>query len=483
MSYRLRYAPSPTGFLHIGNTRTALMDYLFAKHYNGSFIVRIEDTDLARNVENAIESQFENLNWLGIIADESIFNPGDAKYGKYMQSEKFDRYRELANELIDKKLAYKCFCTSEELEKDYEQQTAQGIVATKYSQKCLNLSDEEIKKNLDDKKEFSIRFKVPENKTWTINDMVRGQVSFESKDLGDFVIVKSNGIATYNFAVVVDDYDMQITHILRGEEHISNTPRQMMIYDAFNWTYPTFGHLTLIVDSTGKKLSKRSGNALFFIEQYKNQGYLPQAMFNYIALLGWSPKGEKEILSKEELIEIFDEKRFSKSPSTFDMVKMKWINSVYMKQLTDDEYLDFVTKFIDTTRFDISQKESSWLNTVLLLFKKELEYASQINNHLDLFFNDIDVDQTTVDELKKINGYENLINIFEEKIINLNEWNVDNIKLIIKESGQIANVKGKDLFMPIRIFSSKSQHGPGLADVIFLLGKDKVLNNIKSFKK
>ncbi|ADK69850.1 glutamate--tRNA ligase [Mycoplasma mycoides subsp. mycoides] len=483
MSFRLRYAPSPTGFLHIGNTRTALMNYLFAKHYNGSFIVRIEDTDLARNVDGAIESQFENLNWLGIFPDESIFNVGDQKYGKYMQSQKFDRYKQLAEQLVNQNKAYRCFCSSEELEKDYEEQTSKEIIATKYSQKCLFLTQDQISQNLKDKKEYSIRFKVPQNKVWTINDIVRGDVSFDSKDLGDFVILKSNGVATYNFAVVIDDYDMQITHVLRGEEHISNTPRQMMIYDAFNWNYPKFGHLTLIVDNTGKKLSKRSGNALFFIEQYKKQGYLSQAIFNYIALLGWSPPGEQEILSQNELIKIFDEKRFSKSPSTFDMVKMKWINSVYMKKLEDNEYLEFVKSFINTNKFDITSKSEAWLNHLLLLYKKELEYAEQINDHLDLFFNKNTLDNNTIDVLNNLTNYKNVVEIFKNQINDLKDWTIENIKQIIKDTSTLANVKGKDLFMPIRIFATKSEHGPSLADVIYLLGKTTVLNNINSLER
>ncbi|WP_026389285.1 glutamate--tRNA ligase [[Acholeplasma] multilocale] len=480
--YRLRYAPSPTGYLHIGNTRTALMDYLFAKHYNGDFIVRIEDTDTARNVEGAIESQFSNLNWLGIFADESIYNPGEAKYGKYMQSKKLDVYLEHANTLINKGAAYKCFCTSEELEKDYEEQVARGIVATKYSGKCANLTVEQVESQIAEGKEFSIRFKVPENGSWTINDIVRGQVTFDAKDLGDFVIVKTNGIATYNFAVVVDDYDMEITHVVRGEEHISNTPRQMMIFEAMGWEFPEFCHLTLIVDDTGKKLSKRSGNALFFIEQYRNQGYLPEAMFNYIALLGWSPGGEQEILSKEELIKMFDEKRFSKSPSTFDMVKMKWINSQYMKKMDDDKYLEFVKPFIDQERFDLTGKTDEWINAILMLFKKEIEFGAQINDHLDLFFNDIEIDVETKNQLNELEGYENLISIFKSKIESTPIWDVESIKEIIKSSGQEAEAKGKNLFMPLRIFASKSQHGPSLADVIFLLGKEKVISNINTVK-
>ncbi|ATZ21896.1 glutamate--tRNA ligase [Mesoplasma tabanidae] len=479
--FRLRYAPSPTGFLHIGNTRTALMNYLFAKHYDGDFIVRIEDTDLERNVEGAIESQFENLNWLGIIVDESFLNPGDAQYGKYMQSQKFERYEQLANELILQKKAYRCFCTSEELEKDYEVQVAKGIVATKYSGKCSKLRESEIESNLKLNKNFSVRFLVPEA-ALNIKDFIKGDISFDSKEIGDFVILKTNKIATYNFAVVVDDFDMGISHVLRGEEHISNTPRQILIYKAFGWKTPEFGHMSLIVDSTGKKLSKRSGNALFFIEQYKNQGYLPEAMFNYISLLGWSPIGEKELLTREELISIFDDKRFSKSPSTFDMTKMKWINSQYMKALSEEKYLEFTKIFIDKDKFDISIRSEKWLNQVLLLFKKELEFAQQINNHLPIFFNNTVITNQTFETLRSICDNEKVIKEFENQINFLAEWEIESIKNLIKSVSEKTGKKGKDLFMPIRIAASSSEHGPSLADVIYLLGKEKILANIAKVK-
>nr|WP_237243826.1 glutamate--tRNA ligase [Spiroplasma clarkii] len=370
---RLRYAPSPTGFLHIGNTRTALMNYLFAKHYQGDFIVRIEDTDIERNVEGAIESQFDNLNWLGLTPDESFLTP-KKEYGEYIQSKKLDRYCKLADELIVKGFAYKCFCTSEELDAEKERQAAQGIVATRYNRKCLGIKDFTPYEG----KEYSIRFKVPDDKIYKIDDLVRGMVEFNSKEIGDFVIIKTNKIATYNFAVVVDDFDMEITHVVRGEEHISNTPRQCMIYQAFGWNEPRFCHLTLIVDDTKKKLSKRSGNAVFFISQYREKGFLPQAVFNYIGLLGWSPKVEKEIFSQQEFVEMFDEKRFSKSPSTFDMVKMKWINSQWMKKMDDVEYLKLTKQFVDQTRFKISKVEDNWLDAVLLLFKKRLNLVLKL---------------------------------------------------------------------------------------------------------
>jgi nondiscriminating glutamyl-tRNA synthetase len=479
--FRLRYAPSPTGYLHIGNTRTALMNYLFAKHYDGQFIIRIEDTDLERNVDDAIDSQFDNMDWLGIISDESIKNPIE-KYGPYMQSEKFDRYKKEANLLIEKNFAYRCFCTSEELEKEREEQNARGIVATKYSKKCLSLTEEEIQKKLSDNVEYSIRFKVPENKTYHIDDLVRGNVQFDSKELGDFVILKSNGIATYNFAVVIDDHDMEITHVVRGEEHISNTPRQLMIYEAYGWESPKFCHLTLIVDDTRKKLSKRSGNALFFISQYKSQGYLPEAVFNYISLLGWSPAEEREIYSKEELVKVFDEKRFSKSPSTFDMDKLKWMNNQWMKKIDEAEYLSFVKNFIDTERFDIKSVDEKWLNEVLMLFKNEISYGLQINDHLNIFFEDVEVSDEIKNLLDSLGDWKKLISRFEEEVSKMNSLEDQILKDLIKTLGQECEKKGRELFMPIRIAATASEHGPELARVIRLIGKEKVLNNIAKLK-
>ncbi len=472
--FRLRYAPSPTGYLHIGNTRTALMNYLFAKHYNGDFILRIEDTDIERNVDGAIDSQFDNMKWLGILPDESFRNP-KKDFGKYMQSEKFEVYQNYANILLKQGKAYKCYCTSEELEKDREMQLAKGIIAPQYNRKCLS------NKNNDETKPFNIRFKVPDNKLYRINDLVRGNVEFNSKEIGDFVILKSNGIATYNFAVVIDDYDMKITHVVRGEEHISNTPRQCMIYEAFGWQEPLFCHLTLIVDETKKKLSKRSGNAMFFISQYKEQGYLPEAIFNYISLLGWSPNSEQEIFSKEELIKVFDEKRFSKSPSTFDMIKMKWINSQWIKKISDDDYIKFVINFIDENKFEIKNKKDNWIRSVLLLFKKELEFASQINDHLDIFFNK-KIDDKTKNILAEFNIKKDLIVFLEDELKKIVEFNEENIKALINSIGKKFELKGRDLFMPVRIFTTLSEHGPELAKTISLIGKEQVILNINSIK-
>ncbi|AXK50907.1 glutamate--tRNA ligase [Spiroplasma alleghenense] len=475
---RLRYAPSPTGYLHIGNTRTALMNYLFAKHYKGDFIVRIEDTDLERNVDGAIESQFDNMNWLGIFADESFLKPAEG-FGKYKQSEKFELYEEIANQLLKDKKAYKCFCSSEELEADREKQLSSGNPAPQYNKKCANLTQEQI--NEFEQKNIlpNIRFLVPSNKEYKTIDLVRDEVTFNSKEIGDFVILKSNKIATYNFAVVVDDIDMKITHVVRGEEHISNTPRQLMIYEALNAEPPVFCHLTLIVDETHKKLSKRSGNEMFFISQYKSQGYLPEAMFNYIGLLGWSPPGEVEIFSKEEFIKIFDEKRFSKSPSTFDVNKLKWINSQYMKKISDQDYLLFIKEFVDEKRFNLSKYDTNTIDKIMLLFKREIDFGVQINDHLDLFFNEHSkMDEATKDTLKELGNINEVKKFILEEFEKIKDWNEEAIKLIIKSTGIQLNRKGKELFMPIRILTTGFEHGPELAKTIEILGKDRILANI-----
>lgn len=287
---RVRYAPSPTGHLHIGGARTALFNYLYARHFNGKFIIRIEDTDIKRNVEGGEYNQLEYLKWLGIEWDESIDVGGE--YGPYRQTERLDIYEKYWRELLDKGLAYKCYCTEEELERSREEQMARGE-APKYSGRCRHLTDEERKRFEAEGRKPTIRFRVPEGKVYAFDDMVKGRVSFDSDGIGDFVIVKQNGIPTYNFAVTIDDHLMKISHVLRGEEHISNTPKQLMLYEAFGWEAPVFAHMTLIVGENRKKLSKRDESVIQFVEQYRDLGYLPEALLNFIALLGWSPEGEE----------------------------------------------------------------------------------------------------------------------------------------------------------------------------------------------
>lgn len=316
---RVRYAPSPTGHLHIGNARTALFNYLFARHLGGKLVIRIEDTDVKRNVAGGEESQLKYLNWLGVTWDESVDIGGP--YGPYRQTERLDIYKTYWQDLIDRGLAYRCYCTEEELEQEREEQLSRNETP-RYSGKHRNLTAEQITAFEAEGRVPSIRFKVPENRTYTFDDMVKGTITFETAEMGDFVIVKRDGIPTYNFAVVIDDYLMKISHVLRGEDHISNTPRQLMIYEALGWEAPQFAHMTLIVNEQRKKLSKRDESIIQFIEQYDQLGYLPETLFNFIALLGWSPEGEQEIFTREQLIEVFDTARLSKSPAVFDTQKL-----------------------------------------------------------------------------------------------------------------------------------------------------------------
>ena len=387
---RVRYAPSPTGHLHIGNARTALFNYLFARHNDGEFIIRIEDTDLKRNIEGGEKSQLENLAWLGIDWDESPENPG--KYGPYRQSERRDVYQPLIDQLLMSNLAYKCYCTSEELEAEREAQRARGEMPH-YSGKCANLTPEEQAEKEAQGLEPVIRFRVPRNTSFTFDDMVKGEISFESDNVGgDFIIQKRDGMPTYNFAVAVDDHLMKITHVLRGDDHIANTPKQLMIYDAFGWPRPTFGHMTLIINTeTGKKLSKRDESILQFIEQYRELGYLPEAMFNFIALLGWSPVGEDEIFPQDELIKIFDTDRLSKSPAAFDQKKLEWVNNHYIKAMDLDKLTELCLPYLikaGKVEENPTPERKDWVKRVVSLYQPQMSYAAEITEVSSLFFQD-----------------------------------------------------------------------------------------------
>jgi len=367
---RVRYAPSPTGHLHIGGARTALFNYLFARNHGGKFIVRIEDTDIERNIEAGELSQLDNLKWLGIDYDESVDIGGP--YGPYRQMERLDLYTKYGQEMLESGNAYKCFCTSDELEAERETQKAAGIAAPMYGGTCRNLSAEEVAEKEAAGLTHTIRMRVPENVTYKVEDLVRGTVSFESKDVGDWVLVKANGIPTYNFAVVIDDHLMKISHVFRGEEHLTNTPKQLMIFDVFDWEYPQYGHMTLIVNEDRKKLSKRDESIIQFISQYKDLGYLPEAMFNFFALLGWSPGGEDEIFTHEELIKMFDVSRLSKSPSMFDKQKLTWTNNQYVKKMSLEEVIDFALPHLQDAGLinkEMTESETAWAHDLIALYQ------------------------------------------------------------------------------------------------------------------
>ena len=460
---RVRYAPSPTGHLHIGNARTALFNYLFAKSQGGKFILRIEDTDTARNVDGGEESQMNYLRWLGIEWDESIDVGGD--FGPYRQLERLDIYKKYVDELIEVGLAYKCYCTSEELESEREKLEADGVDNIHYSRRCLTNPP-------TDRTEYSIRFKVPEAVTYTFNDLVRGEISFESIDVGDWVIMKANGIPTYNFACAVDDHFMKISHIFRGEEHITNTPKQMMIFDAFEWNTPTFAHMTLIVNETGKKLSKRDADTVQFIEQYARMGYLPEGMFNFISLLGHAPIAKTEVLSEEEIIKTFDVNRLSKSPSTFDRAKLAFINTQHIKNLDEDELLELCMPHLIDADILVG-KSPDWTAVLVNLFADRLTFGSEIIDLYDEFFGGEFIVDDDAKEFLMTDSQASIrtLTAFKAELEALVNFSADSIKVAIKNTGKMAEVKGKNLFMPCRIGVNGAMHGPDLPVLVSLLGR------------
>lgn len=472
---RVRYAPSPTGHLHIGNARTALFNYLYAKHFNGQFIIRTEDTDEKRNVEGGEESQLRYLKWLGIEWEEGPDVGGE--YGPYRQTERLDLYQQYVDELLERGLAYKCYMTEEELDAEREGQKAKGQVP-KYSGAHRDLTAEQISAFEAEGRLPSIRFRVPENKTYAFNDLVRNNISFKSSDFGDWVIVKKNGIPTYNFAVAIDDHLMNISHVLRGEEHISNTPKQMMIYEAFGWTPPKYGHMTLILNENRKKLSKRDEHILQFIEQYRNLGYLPEAMFNFISLLGWSPVGEEEIFDKATLINIFDPERLSTSPAIFDQQKLKWMNNEYIKNSDLEQVIELAMPHLIAAgklpeNMDAGKRE--WAEKVITLYREQLRYGEEIVELTELFFTEEITYGEAATKVLEEEQVPEVLRTFREKLSELEDFTADEIKAQMKATQKETGHKGKKLFMPIRVATTGQTHGPELPLAIELLGKDVII--------
>ncbi|MBD2872198.1 glutamate--tRNA ligase [Paenibacillus arenilitoris] len=477
---RVRYAPSPTGHLHIGNARTALFNYLFARSRGGKFIIRIEDTDVKRNVAGGEESQLKYLKWLGIDWDESVDIGGG--YGPYRQTERLDIYKNYWQDLLDRGLAYRCYCTEEELEREREEQLGRGETP-RYSGRHRDLTEEQRRSFEAEGRVPSIRFRVPEKRSYAFDDMVKGAISFDTAEMGDFVIVKKDGIPTYNFAVALDDHLMKISHVLRGEDHISNTPRQLMIYEAFGWEPPRFGHMTLIVNEQRKKLSKRDESIIQFISQYDELGYLPEAMFNFIALLGWSPEGEQEMFLRDELIGAFNPDRLSKSPAVFDTQKLSWMNNEYLKKADLNRLVDLCIPHLQQAGRlpeDLVAEVRTWATDLVALHQDKLRYAAEIVPLTELFFRETVADEDDAAAVLAEEQVPAVLGAFLGLVeAGETEFDVDGIKDMIKSVQKSTGFKGKQLFMPIRAALTGQTHGPDLNQSIALLGKEKVIGRLR----
>ena len=471
MKVRTRYAPSPTGFMHIGNLRTAIFEYLLAKKYNGDFILRIEDTDQEREVEGAIDFIYNTLDLCGFKIDEGPNNEGN--FGPYIQSKRKDIYKEYALKLVEMGKAYYCFCSEEELTKMREKADARKKPFL-YDGRCSRLSKEKIEENLKNNVPYVIRQKMPKEGVTIVEDLIYGKVKIDNSILDDQILLKSDGFPTYNFANVIDDHLMEITHVIRGKEYLDQTAKYNLLYEAFGWEKPTYIHVAMVLGEDGNKLSKRNGDASF-MDLY-NEGYLPEAIVNYLSLLGWSPETNQEVFSMEELISNFNEERISKSSSQYDVKKLKWFNHQYINKMDDEKYLSWIKKYFSNE----CDKSEEWLNHLLLIYKSHLNYGKEINELTSSFFNkEFVIDAEAKEFMESDEVIPNVVEVFKEEIKSTSNWSVEALQEVINNVKEKAGVKGKMLFMPIRIAASGIMHGPELADTLYLIGKEEILNRLK----
>ena len=481
MKIRTRFAPSPTGFMHVGNLRTALYEYLTAKHENGDFVLRIEDTDQERYVEGATQVIYDTLKLAGLTHDEGPDIGGD--FGPYVQSERLNMYKPYAEQLVKEGKAYYCFCTKERL--DALRASAKEGEVIGYDRHCRCLPAEEVEANLKAGMPYVIRQMAPLTGESTYHDCVYGDITIKNEELDDQVLLKADGFPTYNFANVIDDHTMGITHVVRGSEYLSSTPKYNALYDSFGWEIPTYIHLPLImgksVDENGEtvvsKLSKRHGSTGFF--DLVNEGYLPQAIMNYIALLGWSPAGEfenREIFSMDELIKAFDINGISKSPSVFDYDKLEWVNAEYIKAMSSEEFLSYAKPYYD--EIGITDDKYAMLEEML---KPRITRFTQIAEKLEFVKALADYDTALFEHKKSKSNLETSAAALKAAIpvLENTEWNAEVLTEALKTLAESMEVKNSVIMWPVRIAAAGVAVTPGgCSEVLVLLGKEESLRRI-----
>ncbi|MFA6537365.1 MAG: glutamate--tRNA ligase [Patescibacteria group bacterium] len=497
---RVRIAPSPTGFLHVGNLRTILYNYLFAKHEGGKFIIRIEDTDQNRFVEGAVENLLKVVDWAGIESDEGPYLDEKGKvqekgvFGPYFQSARLDIYKEYIKVLLEKGKAYYCFCPKERLDSLREEQTKNNL-PPKYDNCCRTLGREEIKKRLQANEPHVIRFKMPENKDVVFADEIRGSIVVNTKDLDDYVLIKTDGFPTYHFANVVDDHLMKITHVLRGDEWIASTPKHVLLYEAFDWQPPKFAHLPILLSKTKKKLSKRDGDTS--VKDFIAKGYLKDAFLNFISLLGWNSGSEQEVYSINELIQQFDLAKVHKSGAVFDLEKLDWLNGVYIRQLSPDEFYDLALPYLQSADL-LEQKndqliihatgekiKSTDLKGILTLEQIRIKNLSELAEALRFFFiKETDLNYEAKELVwKKSDSQKTKVDLQELskilKKIKTEDWQLENIKKEINEFLLKNNLDTGSVLWPMRYALSGRAKSPDPFEIAYCLGKKQTLARLE----
>jgi glutamyl-tRNA synthetase len=469
---RVRFAPSPTGYLHIGGARTALFNYLFARHHGGKFILRIEDTDTERTIKDSAEKLMAAFKWLGLSWDEGPIVGGPK--GPYYQSQRQALYRKYADELIAKGAAYKCYCTPEELAAEREKARMERK-APRYSGRCRCLSQEQIAAFEAEGRKPVIRLKTPDGGETVVHDLVHGDVTFKNDEISDFVIVKSDGFPTYNYAAVIDDHSMELTHIIRADEHLSNTPKQQWIYDALGWPLPNFAHVPMILAPDRSKLSKRHGAQT--VEEFMDKGYLPEALLNYIVLLGWTPPdATKELMTLDEMIQLFDLDRVSSTPSVYDTTKMTWMNGQYIRMKSVEQLIDLYVPV--ATRFGLGSEEElrargPWLEKVIVALRERSRTIDEMVESSAMFFRaPPEYDEAGARKLFTKAGVVALMRKGAASLEEVSDWTLENIEAAYRGLIEREGIKGGAIIHPTRLALTGKTVGPGLFEIIEILGKD-----------
>jgi glutamyl-tRNA synthetase len=471
---RVRFAPSPTGYLHVGGLRTALYNYLFARKNNGSFVLRIEDTDQARYVKGATESLIDTLHWCGLVYDEGPSVGG--RFKPYLQSERLDIYKTHIQLLIEKKKAYYCFCTTERINELREQQK-KSVQQTKYDKHCLNLSNSEIDKKLKSGIPHIVRLNVVENQTIVVEDAIRGRVEFDSNLMDDQVLIKSDGYPTYHLANVVDDHLMKITHVIRGEEWLPSTPKHVLLYDAFGWEKPIFAHLPLLLNPDKSKLSKRQGDVA--VEDYRAKGYLPESLVNFVALLGWNPGIEQEIFSLDELVELFSIEAVNKAGAVFDIEKLNAFNFEHLRKKTDAKVLMMLKEELLQSKYKDIHYDDERLLKIIEAMRPRVSFMKDFLEKSPYFFEPpVEYDAgakrknwttDTPSQLKKLS----------DKFQELKNPGKEDYESALHETAQSLNIGNGPLIHAVRLAVTGVSGGPGLFDILFILGKEEVVKRIQ----
>jgi len=476
---RVRFAPSPTGYLHIGGARTALYNYLFAKKNNGKFILRIEDTDAERSTEESLNTILDCMHWLGLDWDEG---PGaEGGYGPYFQTKRLSIYKEYADKLLKEGKAYKCFCTKEELDAERKKAEIEKR-AFKYGGRCRNLTSDDISKNEAEGKKYTIRIKIDSSGETVINDMIRGEVKFQNSVLDDLIIIRADGMPIYNFTVAIDDALMKITHVIRGEDHLSNTPKQVQIYRALGFELPHFAHIPLILGPDKSKLSKRHGETS--VGQYRKNGYMKEALLNYLALLGWSPESGEDVMSMQQLTEKFGLERVHKAGAMFDGKKLMWMNGVYIRNTGADELTKLCIPYLKDagliTDDDIKNKYD-YIKKVIMLQQEKMRTLAESAELSGYFFKkEISLDEKARKNIDKAENRVKILEIFKNVV---ETAGVDKtiVEEKLKAEMEAAAIEPKIYMHLIRAVVSGTTIGPGLFDIIETLGKDTVLARVGRF--